>query len=103
MIIFVIRIQALAYIRQAEDRLGLAAIQCLIELALDIRANQQRELRMVGAQMNAHPFRRTQPVQRQRNFHQWLDVRHAHQPEADALAAAGIDTVVLPMQCRCSV
>jgi len=58
---------------------------------------------VVGAQVNAHPFRSTQPVQRQRHVYKWFNVGHTHQAKADALGTVGLNAVVLRMQCHCGV
>ena len=96
-------IQPLADVRQVEYGLRLATIQCLVKLALNVRANQQRKLRVVGTQVNANAFRCTQPVQRQSHLYKRLNICHAHQTKTDALGALGINDVVLRVQCQCGV
>ena len=96
------RVNALADVGQAEHGIRLAAVQGLVKLLFDGRAQQQRVLRVVGTQVDAHALGCALLVQRQRHVHQRLDVGHADEAEADALAtcgaAAGVDAVVPRMQ-----
>ena len=83
---------------QREHSISLMTLQTVVQLPLDGRADQQRKLRVVDAQMDAQPFRRSKPVQRQSGLEQGFDVGHAHQTEADALAAGRVDAMVLLVQ-----
>ena len=95
------RVNALADVGQAEHGIRLAAVEGLVQLLFDGRAQQQRVLRVVGTQVDAHALGCALLVQRQRHVHQRLDVGHADEAEADALGtctAAGVDAVVPRMQ-----
>ena len=91
-------VDALAHIRQVEDGRRPAPVQRRVDATLDGRADQQRKLRVVDAQVNLHTRRRAQPVQRQSHLDQRFDVGHADQSEADTAATVRVEGVMLPMQ-----
>ena len=79
-------VEAAADLGSSKDRVGRAAVECGVQLVLDGRADQQRILRVVGAEVNLRVFGRAERVEGQCDVDQWGDVRHADQAEADAFA-----------------
>ncbi|MNQ70176.1 hypothetical protein D3C85_848060 [compost metagenome] len=90
--------QALANVGQREYRIGLLALEGGIQPAFDGRAQQQGKLRVVDAQVNPRACGGTQAKQGEGHIEQRFDIGHAHQAEADPLAAVRIEGGVFAMQ-----
>ena len=98
MMLLAMSVQTLANVRKCEHGVGFSAVQGRVQPVLDGRADEQRELRVVGAQMHSATHWSALPEQRQRDLEQGLDVGHSQQAEAHSLATAGVNTVMLLVQ-----